>query len=253
MSRHKKFLKFLFVKFPIIIGVFCVLLIITLKLVERYPEPLRQGFEQYISNGYQTNATIGKLEKVTFFPKMDVQMKDITMHNSSNAALVDMEIKSVSLSAPFWSVMTSMGKFYKIEIKNLSATREMISPKPIEISSVYVTDRNGPEQYGSFLVGEGTYDGKNMRFEVELNKNKDLYSFPKQVSFFVEVDQMTFNATLYRKLRSVTLENASFAIHDQKINDQNYELMQSREIQNDNPLMCMINHADAQKCSEYLK
>ncbi len=174
-QRLKKLAKFLFIKFPIFLGIIALMMIVSLKMVERFPDPLREGFQQYLSQAYNTNATIGQLEKIAFFPKIDVRASDITMHNNANAALIDMEIKSIAIQSPFWSMIFNTGHLNRLMVEGLKANAGFILPHAIEINKLDIIDKEGPDQYGSFVVAEGSYNNQEMNFEAEIKKIKSGY------------------------------------------------------------------------------
>ena len=179
-QRIIKFVKFLAIKLPIIFGILALMMIASLKLVERYPDPLREGFQDYLSRAYDTNATIGRLEKISFFPMINVHATDITMHNKSNAAVIDMKIESITLRSPFWSMLLHAGRVNKLKIKGLKSNSGFIMPQSVQIDNLDIIDREGPEQYGSFIVASGLYNGQKMTFEAEIKKLKSSYKIRKE-------------------------------------------------------------------------
>ena len=58
-NRHRIFLKFILIKFPIFILIVMAIFAFVLKMIERYPDPIKEGLEQYIASASQTNVTIG--------------------------------------------------------------------------------------------------------------------------------------------------------------------------------------------------
>ena len=118
-SRRKKFIKWIFIRIPIILIILAAMMIGSLKLVERYPEPLRDGIEEFLSKNSDTNATIGVLERVKFFPNIEIYLRDVTMHNTQNAAVVNIALESAKISAPFWSMFFGGSQLNNISITNL--------------------------------------------------------------------------------------------------------------------------------------
>jgi hypothetical protein len=186
-NRLIKLAKFLAIKLPIVFAVMAIMMIVSLKLVERYPDPLREGFQQYLSAAYNTNATIGKLEKITFFPTINVHATNVTMHNKSNAAKIDMEVKSTIISAPFWSMLLHAGRIKTLQVKGLQATAGSLLPYDLEIYDLNIIDKEGPEQYGSFIVAEGSYHGQKMTFEAEIQKLKSNYKISRDTPFSLKI------------------------------------------------------------------
>ena len=74
-TKKRKRLKLFLFTIPVIMMVVVGIMLVALKVVERYPIPLRQGFEQYLSNVTGTNATISELEEIKFFPNIVLKQK----------------------------------------------------------------------------------------------------------------------------------------------------------------------------------
>lgn len=252
-SRHKKFLKFLCIKLPIIIGIIILVMIAALKLVERYPEPLQQGLEQYLSETTHTNATIEKMEKFAFFPNIDIRVQKLTLHDRTNAALVPMSAEYIELIAPIGSVFFNNNRLKNINIKNLKANAGIILPQDIEIETAKIITREGPEQYGSFLSMSGKYAGQKMSFEAEIEKKKNTYYVPKNIPFSLSIGAATLSATLAKGFVDVTLKNAVFSYNNQSAVASDYPIVQSGGYAQDNPLYCLITKPSAADCGAYLK
>jgi len=252
-TRFKKLAKWIFIKVPIIVAIFMLVMIVALKLVERHPDPLRDGFEEYLSKSSGTNATIGELEDIKFFPNVVVNLNDLTMHNANNAAVIDLSVKTAEVSAPFWSMLFGGSRINILDITKLEAVAGQLSPLEIKVENIQIEDRNGPDQYGSFIISNGTYGGKKMSFEAEIESKNKGYKIPKMIPFSLSVGKSSLNATLDKRLTTVALINAVFT-HDKKSSEaQEYILVESGEYKKDNPLSCMFDNADSNICNSYIE
>ncbi len=256
-SRVKKFLKVFFVIIPIILMVFGGVMIGALKLVERYPDPLKEGFEKFLSERSHTNATIGILEKVTFFPVMEIQLRNLTLHNRDNAAIIELEAEWIEIDVPFWSVFLGTGKIYDLQVENLKAQAGLLSPKALYIEDLRIVDKAGAEesspQYGSFFVVDGTYADKKMSFEAKLDKLEKGYSIPEEIQFFLRVGSAELNASMVKGYSEVNLNNLVFSQGKKTSLARDYKLIGSKKHNEDNPLDCMLEHADGEECERYLE
>ena len=247
----KKIVKFLGIKLPIIIGVLAVLMVITLKIVERYPEPLRQGFEQYLSIAYQTNASIGSLDTAKFFPNIHLHAQDVTMHNQSNAAKIEMEVKSFEIKSPFWSVFIGGTRLDGLSVQSLSADAGFISPQRLVVDDLSIVTKDGPEQYGSFLIANGAYNDQKMVFETELDRVENGYKVKKEIPFSLRMGSAEINAQIQQKRGKVLLKNAVYTDRKNTTEAMNYIVMEDNIFQEDNPLGCMVTKVSAQNCNNY--
>lgn len=252
-SRGKKLFKFIFLKFPIFVMIFIAVMIAALKLVERYPDPLREGFEQYLSQGTLTNATIGKLDKFAFFPNIDVRLRKVTFHNRSNAAEIDLEIDYAEVSAPLWSIFTGNNRLKNLDIQKLDAKEDVITPQALYIEKAGIVNKQGPDQYGSFITAEGLYNKQQMFFEAEVEKRGTNYYVPKEVSFTLSLGDAALDATLSKGLLDVSLKNTVFTLAGKKSAAQDYILVKAGEYNKNNPLTCLYEKADIQDCKIYLE
>lgn len=251
-ERHRKLIKLIFFKIPIILMVIGAVLIGALKLVEGYPNPLRQGFEEYLSKASGRNATIGKLEEIKFFPNFIIQARDITIHNSLNAAIVDLEIEKITMSTPFWSLFINSKTINSFSIKNLRANEDMLTGKAIEVSSLEIVTKDGPDQFGSFLIAEGKVGKEKANFETKLEVGKYNYRMPSPFSFSLRVGQYEVNATLQNDFKRQTLQNAVFSKGDKVSEARQYILFHKKEFNKDNPLTCILNQKNMSDCDKYL-
>lgn len=251
-ARFQKFLKWILFRFPLFLVIIAAVMIGALKLVERYPIPLTQGFEQYLSKATGTSATIGKLKNIRFFPSFDIHIEYLTMHNYNNAAVVDLDVDSVVISAPFLSMLFSGNKLNTLSIKNLTSKAGLITPLDIEITTADIFDKSGPEQYGSFFMVEGMYNNKKLSMQAEVSKKGRSYYIPSEIPFSLTVGDTVLNAQLDKGFTQVFLRNVVFSKGQKTSIAADYPLVQSREYNKDNPLMCVLENGDSPLCDIYL-
>ncbi len=251
--KFKTFAKWFLIRLPFVLIIGSILMIIALKLVERYPDPLREGFEEYLSGVSGANATIGHVEKIAFFPNVDISLRDLTMHNKSNAAIIDMQVESAHISTPFWSMLIGGSRLNDIEITNLIAGEGQMTPLSVKLDSIRIEDKDGPDQYGSFFVVSGLYGGQKLLFEAEIEKLKKGYHIPKNVSFSLEIGQSSLSAILMKGFSSLRLGTTVFFRKGKQSVAKEYNLIESKEYNKDNPLSCLFYNGDAQECDIYLE
>ena len=251
--KRRKRLKFFLFKVPIFFMIIGAILIGALKLVERYPDPLRQGFEEYLSKSTNTNATIGQLKVIKFFPVVTVHAQNITFHNAANAALIDLEIEDIKFSAPFGSMFLGAGKFNSFELKNFVSEKNFLSANRLEIISAKIINEKGPDQFGSFLKLVGNVNERAAEIEIEIEPLTYNYRLGKTIPFSLSVGEYLVSATLQRNFKNVEFENLVFSKGDNQAKAKNYFLNQKNDYQKNNPVHCLLMGDDINKCDVYLK
>ena len=249
---RRKWIKLIFFKIPIVLMIVGAVLIGALKMVERHPNPLRQGFEQYLSRVTGGNAIIGSLEEIKFFPNFIVHAKNITVHNRQNAAIVDLKVEEFYISSPFSSVFFNSKKINKFFIKNLKANKGVFGVKDLYISSAEIITKKGPDQFGSFLVFDGTIGGEDSYFEMEIDAGKYSYKIPSSILFSLRIGKYEVNATFKQGFRSTMLTNTVFVKNNKMSDAHKYMLVHKKEFNIDNPLTCILNQNNLKKCDKYL-
>ncbi len=251
--KRRKRLKFFLFKLPIFFMIIGAILIGALKLVERYPDPLRQGFEEYLSKSTNTNATIGQLKAIKFFPVVTVHAEDITFHNGANAALIDLEIGDIKFEAPFGSMFFGAGKFNNFEVQNFVSEKNFLSDNRIEITSGEVINEKGPDQFGSFIKLTGKINERAADMVIEIEPLTYNYRLGKTVPFSFTVGEYAVSATLQRNFKNVEFENLVFSKGEIQAKAKNYFLNQKNDYQKNNPVHCLLMGDDINKCDVYLK
>lgn len=252
-GRSKKIMKWFLWRIPLVIIIVGAVMIGALKVVERYPDPLREGFEDYLSRSTNTEATIGSLEKIQFFPEFDFRALDITMHNSRNAAIIDLEIKEIEIRAPFWSIFLGGNRLYALSIKGFKANKDILSPQEFTLETAKIEEKKGPDQYGAFFITEGSYNDQDMTFEAEVQKENKGYSFPSSIPFSLLLGQSELNANFTKGFTDVALKTAVFKRNKQESEPQEFTLVKSKQYYKDNPLSCLLENGDSDECDIYLK
>lgn len=245
---RKRLLKFFLIKFPIILLVLGLIFYMTLKIVERYPIPLREGLEQYLSSSFGVSASIGTLEKFAFVPNIDIDLGDVTLHRNNNAAKIDLKVERVKVSIPFWAAFFGKSKFKTLDIQNVVSGKDIVLPRAFNFKSITIIDEEGPKQYGSFLVATGTYAAQNFNFEAQIQKQGSNYSITSNVPFALIMGDTKLTGTINRNLRNMTMTNTMFEIKGKKDILGDYVLAQSNAYTKNNPLYCLMVEANGEKC-----
>ena len=251
--KLKKIIRFFLTRLPFVLALGLLIMVGSLKLVEKYPVPLKEGFEKFLNEKTGTNATIGNLDKIAFIPRFDIRMRNLTMHNRDNAGIIDLEIKEIDFKAPAWSVFLNGKRVSHINATGIKANSGILSPHALEIKSIKIEDKQGPEQYGSFLIATGTYAGHAMDFEASLEKSGDSYKISNLIPFSLQIGAYEITGTYNKKFSGIWMNEAVFSKGNKKSDTHDYLLMKSGNYNQDNPLVCMIDNKDLNVCDKYLE
>ncbi len=249
----KKWAKRLFLYFPIFILVLVAIMALSLKLVERYPEPLKEGIEQFLSDTTKTKATIATVNSMKFVPALDIDLEDITFHDQQNAALVNISIEHLKLKFPFLNLIIGGNSLDHLMIKNLKASAGMITPRDLFIAQATIVDREGPDQYGSFLVASGEYNNEPITLELKLEKLDKGYKVPRNLMLALNVGNYQLDTQMSKGGSKVKLKNAIFKKSDISSQSTEYTFMEKGEYNQDNPLWCIIEAQSLRDCDIYLE
>ena len=250
--NKKLFLKRLLIRVPIFLIVVYFLLVMSLKMIVRYPESLRAGLEDYVSQASNTRASINTLEHITFHPHVDIRMRDITFHSGQNAADIKMEVEYAEIASPFWSVMTPVKRLKNLKVENAEIAAGYIFSYKMFIEELGIINKEGPDQYGSFMRATGKYADKDMVLEAGLVQDKKFYYLSENVPFSISIGDVKANGQLVRKFSGQWLENVVVQRGDKVSEPRKYDLFVEGQYSKDNPVQCIIDHIDdMDKCNKY--
>ncbi|MCI5059878.1 MAG: hypothetical protein MRY79_02275 [Alphaproteobacteria bacterium] len=248
----EKFLKWLFIRVPLVTLILFIILAGSLKLVERYPDPLKEGLEQFLSQRTNTNASIEILDHVQFFPNIIISLKNIKLHNRQNAAIIDLEIDEFFARSPLWSIFFNTRYIRDLKIKNLHSIAGFMTPKASHFDEISINTLNGPEQYGSFIEGNGTYDAQDTTFQIRIEKKGQNYKIPSAFPFSLQIGKTDLNATMVRKGSDMLMTLTTINTSNQEYGPQDYDIVTKGKYHKDQPFSCLLEYGNMSPCQIYL-
>ena len=250
----QKLLKRLFIRLPIFIIVISLVVIFALRSIVRYEEPLRAGLEDYVSQISGTRASINSLDKIMFFPRVEIVFSDLTLHAGDNAADIKGSADKVEMASPFWTIVTPVKRFDDFTVRNAVFAKDYITPYEIKIDTLDVVTKEGPDQYGSFVEVVGDYGGHDMRLEIGIAQKGKHYYLPKMMPFVLTVGDVSVNANLVRGFTRQYFENMVLTIKDERSGVANYELFIDKEYNKETPFQCILDNIDQiENCRIYFE
>lgn len=251
-EKIRKRLKLIFFKIPIILLVIGAVLAFALTLVEKYPEPLRQGFEKQLSRSTGRVATIGVLETIKFFPQFVLSANHITLHNPTNAAVIDLEIENINWVAPFSTLFFGAKKINSFKMTKMTAVKGMLGPKEIYVDGAEILTLNGPEQFGSFFMANGKINGEISTFQAEVEPGRYSFIVPKIIPFSFKLGDRQVSGQLDKKFSSVYLKNIVYSVGDKQSEGKEFILNDEKKYNLENPVSCLLIQDDLIQCDHYL-
>ena len=249
----RKFAKWFLIRLPIAFIILGVVFAITLKMVERYPDSLKDGFEEFLSQATQTSATITTVNEIKFFPTVELDLADITFHELDNAAITNLSVRRVALKLPFWSSIIGARRLDYFNVENLRAKSEAILPYDLTVTKAEIVDFDGPDRYGSFLIADGKYRDEAAKFEIKMKKLEQGYKLPKSLEFSLTIGAYQLNGELVKNFSSTKIENAVFQKGSVVSNAKNYDFFDKDSRNTENPLSCIIDAEKLEECDIYLE
>lgn len=258
-ENKKSLLNSFLVKLPWIVAFSIFFMILSLKAMERFPVPLKEGFEGYFSEISGRTASITSLDKLMFFPELYIHMKDINFSNSDNAALVDMHIESAKIHIPFLSIFIGGRNIYDLEINNLHANEGIITPYQIDIEKLDIVDITNNSNEGRFNI-TGNYAGKDLVMNVDLIRKKTLlgnivYKIPKNTSINLKIGDVSFNTNFINEGVDIWFRNGVLSYNNDNYTIKDSPFVKNREINKDNIMTCLFEHDykhNDEICDEYI-
>lgn len=249
----KKLAKWFLVRLPIAFIILGVIFALTLKMVERYPDALKEGFEEFLSQATQTSATITMVNEVKFFPMVELDLANITFHELDNAAVINLSVRRAALKLPFWSSIIGARRLDYFNVENLHAKPEAILPHDLIVKKAEIIDFDGPDRYGAFLVADGEYRGETAKLEIKMKKLDKGYKIPKALEFSLTIKAYQLNGELVKKFSSTQIENAVFQKGEMVSSVKNYSFFDENGRNAENPLSCIIDAEKIEECDIYLE
>ncbi len=230
------------IKLAVVIAIVIGLMILTLKLLERQPEPLQQGIEQYLSEATGLNARIGTMRTLRLFPDLDVGLDNVTFYKVSDPDFFPMEIERFDVTMPFLSLMVQNAKFRAMNVQNLKAKEGILLKKSLEVTSARIEEK--PDQNADIVV-EGKYDGAPMRMTVGFeNTSNDpqrpLYEAGQMVPFYAQVGEVYLTGTLDRNWQRVIFRQATLKVGNETYGPKDLDFRDQTEILT--PISCLLEY-----------
>ena len=193
------------------------------------------------------------MEEFTFLPALKADLYSITFHDIQNTANIVGSIDHVSLAAPFFSGVFGGKKIKTLNIENISVEKDVLLPSSIYMNAIKIKDKQGPEQYGSYVMSNGNYGSHDFTFMLGLEKKEKYYVILKNIPFSFALGNKAVEGTMKSGFKTMTLENTVYSKGDQDGQPQQYILIKDRQYYIDNPISCLLLSSDINECDRYLK
>lgn len=259
-KNKKSFLESFLVKLPWVIAITIFCMILSLKAMERFPGPLKEGFESYFSDISGQKASILSLEKIAFFPELYIQMKDMVFSDKDNVAITNMTIERGKIHIPFLSMFIGGRNIYDLEIHNLHASPDVITPHSIDIKMLDIVDIADNKDKGVLSIS-GEYADKPLSVNVGLTRKKTLlgnivYKIPQNTSIDLGIGAVSFKTDFINEGGNIWFRNGvlSYKNIDKTVEDSVF--VKDRTVNKENIMACLLAHnykAVDEICNDYIR
>ena len=122
------------------------------------------------------------------------------------------------------------------------------------LETLEIVEKEGPEQYGAFIIGNGTYAEKNMKIEIGIEKVKGRYKLPTAMPVSLTIDNVSVNTNFVRNFAEQYFNNTVLKIDDRQSDAKDYNFYLEGEYKTNNPFNCVLDNIDKiEQCNKYLE
>lgn len=248
MSKKTKpktsFFKSFFKKLPWVLGFAIVFMILSLKVVERFPQPLKEGVEGYFQSASGHSVSITELEEITFFPEILIQMREIVFSDNVNIAQTNMTIESAKAHIPFLNMFTGGRRIYDFEVRNLNAKADVITPQEIMIEFLDIASKPEDEEVG-VLVISGYYANQPLLMNVMLDRKKTIfgrtvYKVPQNTKIELIIADVYLKTDFVNEPTGIWFRNGLLTRNAVESPIKDSALIKGQVSQDDNIISCLL-------------
>lgn len=254
-------LKTLFKRLPIIIAFALFFMILSFKVLERFPEPLKQGIADYFTINTLYVAEIETLDRINLFPSLYVGISNMILRDKDNVALIAMEMEKAKIHVPFIAKFTHAREVYDLGIVDLEADAGVITPQSLHIETLSFVDTLEPNPKRAELIIAGSYAGQPMRFVADVRKKKTIfgntvYKFEDIMPFTFEIGEVSLKGDFVYLYDKMAIQNAVISMADNQYELKDSFIVLNQKLIKDNSVYCLLNHdfkALNTICTDYIK
>ncbi|NQZ14427.1 MAG: hypothetical protein HRT94_06375 [Alphaproteobacteria bacterium] len=243
-KKKRSFWEGFFTKLPWIVAFSIFFMILSLKAMERFPIPLKEGFENYFSNISGQTASIGVLRKSQFFPSLYIQMEDILLSQSENVAQQSMSIQKAQVHVPFVSMFIGGREFYNFGIEELKAEAKIFTDHPISIEKLSIIDSEVSEKQAS-LSAIGQYANQPMEASIDLKRSKTLfgsivYKIPRNAEMSMSIGNVSINGQVVTRGTNIFINDGTIKTAGNTSVLRGHDVVIEGTINKDNIISCLL-------------
>lgn len=243
-KKKRSFWEGFFVKLPWIIAFSVFFMILSLKSMERFPGPLKEGFENYFSTLSGQQASIGTLKKSQFFPSLYIEIEDLLLSDAHNVALQSLSVQNVKVQIPFVSMFIGGRDFYDVEMNAVESKAGVLTDQSLSIEVLDIIDDTASSNK-AMISANGTYADRPMSLEVDLERSKTLfgsivYRIPKEGHIRVSIGDVALKSRVVTKGADMLLQDGMLEVQGKSKVLRDSSLVQNRAFHKDNIISCLL-------------
>lgn len=168
-------------------------------------DTLRESLEKFISSSLEGRyTTIKRLNRVSFFPVLGVDIEGLEVKETSKSKDVDLSAKKVRIFITFWGLITKRTRFTSFLVEDLKAKKGVLGRKSFSIDKIYIDHDKGTKE--AYINGYGSMDSSykwavKMKVQVLGSIGSYKYAVGKQRPFDIEVGDIKFSGVLSDRIK----------------------------------------------------
>lgn len=225
-----------------VIGLMALLMIGTLKMLERAGEPLREGVQSYLAQITHSRVYVTTLKDPTFFPDVHLTLENVVFTDIEEANKKLAEAEKIEFSMPFINLLIGRQAFEMLRIYNLVIEKDVAVPEKIMIESVDIEPGTLPA-----LRLKGQRGTTPLEAHINLlarGGQPPSYTLQDHADIGVRVGGLTLGGTLDSNDTDIRLIDARLT-HEggDSYGPQSFFIVKNQEFVKDNPVSCLLEES----------
>jgi hypothetical protein len=225
----------------LVLALVAIVLIGTLKVLERTGEPLRQGIQKYIADVTHSRVYVAELPDPEFFPNVHITVQGVIFSDMDSPEKKLAEAGKIEFSIPFVNLMIGRQAFETLRVENLSIEKNVILPQSLTITKMDIMPGTSPA-----LKAVGTYGTQPLDMHVDLMQRPGTpvyYTLPLRTGVGLTLGPASVEGVMDSTASELTLQET--VLRGKKgveYGPQNFFIVKNQEFIKNNPVSCLLDH-----------
>ncbi|MFA5592741.1 MAG: hypothetical protein WC989_05455 [Micavibrio sp.] len=181
-----------------------------LVMAARFKEPMRQGFQDYLESVTGEMAEITDVTTVKIVPAAVFTMEGVLIRDKETRERSLLKARRVSISLPFWGLITGTRKYYGFELTGLEVASGFFLPKKLTLDFAGITPPDIPMGQAYFVM-DGQYNRHPLLVTAEMLVNSrgkiPVYSFRDTFPISFKLGKVEIEGLYARGWKGIAIHN----------------------------------------------